>query len=303
MLAGGIVAFPSALSSTSTAANSHVLTLDLLLTWAAAWIVAALFLLTSRNQRTPTWARVLTALSLAAWLPIAAESKLHPQEANIALVLTASAITVFRLRRGTIRWTAGLLMIAGACAFDATAMLWPIGCFWGSQSNRQRRFPAYALIAAGAIAIALAKMASFPVWTTCPLPEFLPAVHRDFALLAPVIILGLSGLLAARGSITTQANGTPPNPWFRGWAVAGTLGLMTALFGLPIDLRLCTLPLFWYMPGGLDLLRGISKKDLAHPAVLRYVGLVSCAIVIVLAWPGILRWLNGLLLMLLHLNP
>jgi len=295
MLASGIAAFPSALSATFTAASSHLLTIDFLLTWATAWTVAVCFLVASRHQRTPAWTRVLTALSLAVYLPIAVESKMQCYEANAALVLTASAIALSSFGRSTVLWLAGLPMIVTACAFDATAVLWPIGCLWGSRVDRRPCLPACALIAAGAIGITLAEIANATMWTTAPLPEFLPAVHRDFALFAAVIMLGLAGLLSTRGSVHAQGDGSPHN---HSWAVAGLFGSMLALVSLPIDLRLCILPLFWCMPDGLNLLRAISATDRTRHPVLRYVGLVSWAIVIVFAWPALHRWLNGVLFIL-----
>ena len=245
----------------------------------------------------PAWCRSVAAMSLAALAPLVMESNLHGVMADAALVSLALAVAVSHAAGGAGPAAAGAVLTGVACALDATALLWPIGCAWAALARRSDRRHACVLLAAGGVGVIVATLAGWPRWTGHVHRLAVHAIHRDLTFLLPVLMLGGAGYACAWRRLRTRA-GEPAPLRLTGWAGAGTLALVLALIGWPVNVRLCVLPFWWWMPVGLSDLAETSRDRRKQYQVVRFVGLLSCAVLVALSWAGVKRWLDGPLIAL-----
>lgn len=272
--------------------------------WASALVCAlagsiCLFVSTGFVVRhsIPTWCRCVSAASLAAFGPLAVSSTLYQTWANLALAAAVLAVTVSLTDMALLRWSLGLFMTAAACALDATALVWPIGCLWSVLSYRQSRGYAMALLAAGVGGVFLARLSGWPVLTGYRIQGAPYALHRDVVMLMPVIVLGLVGLTRCR-EWRRPGPGTQAKSFLLSWAVMGIFALLIAVCGWSMNVRLAVLGLWWLMPVGLAELTQMLASEVSRGSVVRRLGIVSVAVVAALSLVGFRGWCDGLLLML-----
>jgi len=245
----------------------------------------------------PAWCRCVSAASLAAFGPLAASSTLCQTWANFALVAMVLAVTVSLADSVPLRWSVGLFMTAVACALDATALVWPIGCLWSGLTCRQGRRYALAVLAAGIAGTLVACLSGWPVLTGYRMHGAVYALHRDVVVLMPVIVLGLAGY--ARGRVWRgPGSGGGADGWLLGWAAASVCALLMVVLGGPLNVRLAGLGLWWLMPAGLAELAQMWTSDSGRRSVVRHLGMLSTAVVAALALAGLRGWCDGLLLAL-----
>ena len=265
----------------------------------AAAVVAALCLFASPapagSSGSRPWSRSVAAMSLATLAPLAVESNLHWAMAHGAFVLTAAATAIAFSGSGAPRIAAAVIATASACALDATALLWPVGCAWASLARKRRRTAAGAMLAAGLLGVIIARLIGWPILSGCRTTAAAHAIHRDLMLLLPVLALGWAGYAKGWGSAFRSTGGNP-SLWMPGWAAAGAIGLILALIGLPLEVRICVLPLWWYVPLGLSDLARLSSDRSKGQSLIRRVGMLACLAIAVLSLAGLRRWMDGLLM-------
>ena len=248
-----------------------------------------------QQDRTRAWCPSVAAMSLAALAPLAVESNLHGAMADGAFLLSVVALAIGSGGGGAIRMAAGAITAGAACAFDATALLWPLGCVWSAFSRQRGQGYAWVMLGGGVTGVMIAWLARWPLLTGHGSPGTVYAIHRDAALLLPVLALGWGGWAVVSRPARISV-GEPASLWTPGWASLGVLGLVLVLIGVPLQVRICVLPFWWCMPSGLNDLAQMISDGSGARSLTRWVGRLSWLVVIALSWVGLRRWLDGLLL-------
>jgi len=255
-------------------------------------VAAVVFLSTGRSSQwaVPAWCRCLAALGLAMLVPLANTSSLYHRQADLALLVGALALAGGLADSHLIRWCLGIPLAALACGLEACFWIWPIGYMWSSWSYRRERLYGFMLMAAAMTGIWVAVVLGRSLLTGYRFYESAYALHRDLLLLAPVLILGYAGY--ARTYLNTSM--CFPDERLRPLPVAMTIvALMMILAGQPLNVRLIVLPLWWYVPEGIEELAGMIEGDSGRPRLCRYMGFAALLALVVLAWPGLRAWQDG----------
>ncbi len=271
--------------------------------WAAATVTAVLAAscLAASRQSVPSAGtrgrtRLVAALSLAVLAPAAADAASHPVWADISLVTAALAVLIGTSRTEPYAIGLSAALTFAACVCAGTALVWPAGCAVAAVSARPSRRPAATVAVFGAAGFLCARVAGWPTLWPCDLPGAGGLIHRDLTLLLPVLLVGGTGLVIGR----PEVDGQSPRALDRclvPWGGTAVCGLVLAVFGLPIDVRLCALALWWAMPDGLDALAEALDSKTRRAVLTRIVAVLSVALLAVLAWPGLARLRDGALLL------
>ena len=301
-----VVGFALAATGSLTSAFDVDAGLDLV-AWAIASCTAVIVMScvlatapTSSGDASNGWPRVATVLAIAAWIPYAAESVCHRELADVSLAATAIAVALW-LRRGNLWLTMLAAAATGlACACQITAAIWLIAGVLSALSSRDNRARAGIVLAAGAAGVVVGRLVGWPMLSGYDVHGPASAMHRDLAILMPAVLLGLVGYskgLANSGRVTARTS------WLLDWTGVATACLLLAVWGVPLDVRLCVLPLFWWMPVALAELARLLGAGAQPDLTLRAVGLLSCAVLASLAVTGVLRLADGPLLAVHILSP
>jgi len=274
----------------------------------AAWVTAllctiigsvCLFVSTrsALSRDIPAWCRCVSAASLAAFGPLAVGSTMYQTRASLAMAALVLAVSANLASSQLLRWTVGLLMTAIACALDATALIWPIGCVWSGLARRQGDKNAWVLLVAGMAGMFIAWLLGYPVLTGYRMQGAIYALHREVVILMPIVVLGLAGITRLRGR-RTEGTRNRTDGYLLGWVVTGMCVLLLAVLGCPVNVRLCVLGLWWLMPIGLAELAQMLTSDVRRRSVVRRIGILLSAVLVVLSVAGMCGWRDGVLLTL-----
>ena len=282
-----------------------------LLIAASAVLLTAAGLVISRRVLTPGdapyWPWLVSGLLLAALAPGAVESLSPNASGDAGLAATALAVMLASLPS---RWPVTVLaasLTALACAFDATAVVWPVGCAWAAAVHRHQRGFAGVILAAGTAGLILGRVCGWPTFVMADM-HGAAAIHRDLVHLLPVVMLGVVGF--AIGHLDQSASeGNPAAQRLSGWTAAATFALALTVLGAPLDVRICTLPFWWWLSAGLrELGRTLAvapvcdRSGTGQAFVTRMVAVLSCLLLGALLRPGLTHLWDGLLLWFYTLN-
>jgi hypothetical protein len=259
---------------------------------AAAAALALLFSVDGRRDGGPAfWHRATAALSLAALAPLAMESA---GQTNLpALTFAFTALAAFLVARGTDTWATGAAIAAGS-ACGLAGVLWPLGYAWAAFARGRETRRASFLLGAATIGVVAGRSGLLAPAAGRALSSAY-AAHRDMTILLPVFMLGLAGYMKGARNGRRAARDADV-PWPAGWAGLAIIGLALAIVGFPLDVRVCMLPFWWWMPAGLQQLRRAVVVPGARAKAVRWVALMSCMLVAVCCWAGLCGWLDGPLL-------
>ncbi len=240
-----------------------------------------------RGESNALWSFLLVCGSMAILAPLAMESCDHPDRANVALLLAAMSPALWC--GGFTSMTAAAVSTLVACMLSPAAAIWPAALLVGGM--RQRGRFSWAVIVAAVFGLTAGM--HFDLW---PHAVVLPSLHRDLVMLLPVILLGLAGM----PEVSAAASSDERQQY--DWAVAGLAGIGLAIFGLPLDPRILSLPFWWLAPTGLRRLQSLVRSDSDENMTSRPVGVLSCAAAAILLWPAILHWRDALFLLMYVLD-
>ena len=267
----------------------------------SAWISAvlcawgaSLCLLVSEKNGSPQgslWAG-LTALTVAAWAPLAATSAAQPLRADLAFLAAASAVALSRGTWNGVRFCGAFVLAVSACALDATALVWPIGAAWSAWTLRRDRPAVSILLLSSLAAVAAVAAAHRPIFSTSQILGGGYDIHRDTIVLLPVIFLGLIGLLNGPRRHASLMD----TWWLPGWAAVTLLSLLLIVATVPLDSRLVVLAMWWLMPCGCAELAGLARMSGRSSRVARGVALLLIVLVAGLGFQGARLWLESVLL-------
>ncbi len=118
----------------------------------------------------------------------------------------------------------------------------------------------------------------------------LAGVHRDLTILLPLLLLGAAGFAKARSE---KIESNKSSSYMLSWTAIALACLCLLIMGLPLDVRLCVLPVLWWVPLGVAELGAITIGSQRKYPPLRAVGILSTVVVGCLLYPSVLRWLDG----------
>ncbi len=276
-----------------------------LLIAASAVLLTAACLVISRRVLTPDdapyWPWLVSALLLAALAPGAVESVSRNASGHAGLAATALAVMFASLPSRLWVTVLATSLTALACALDATAVVWPVGCAWAAAAHRRQRGFGGVILAAGLAGSILGRVCGWPTFVMADM-QGTAAIHRDLIHLLPVVMLGLVGFAIEKSDQSTRET-NPTALRLSGWTAAATFGLALNVLGAPLDVRICTLPLWWWMPAGLrELGRTLGAAPVGKRCgtgqafVTRAVTVLCCLLLGALLRPGLTRIWDGLLL-------
>lgn len=278
----------------------------------SAVLLTAVCLVISRRVLTADdatyWPWLVSGLLLAALAPEAVESLSQNALGDAGMAATALAVMLASLPSRLWVTVLAASLTALACAFDATAVVWPVGWAWAAAVHRHQRGFAGVILAAGVAGLILGRVCGWPTFVMADMQGAAAAIHRDLVYLLPVVMLGVVGF--AIGHL--DQSGRESNPAAQrlsGWTAAGTFGLALIVLGAPLDVRICTLPLWWWLPIGLrELGRTVGVAPVrrwcgtGQAFVTRMVAVLCCLLLGGLLRPGLTRLWDGLLLWFYTLN-
>ena len=320
LLAGIVLAVPATIVCLFNLKGVPVVTVfgvRVLSTIGVAWCLS-LLPVARRFGGVPTWIAFLSVTALA---PLAVESLVFHVRSEIAWLALGLAVVVSHGKPGARALSLSLAVVA--CICDATALIWPLGCLLGALTDRRLRVEAAAMLLLSLLAVVVMMGLGQP---TTPVERLLVQVHglhRDLTLLLPVLVLGSFGWMTsgvARDDLSR----------LKGTAGVAMVALVLILLGVPLSVRVCVLPFWWWMPAGWAELaslkngkhpvrlpaatqetretpnsreapgRANSKQHLcyAERSIPRAVGWLGTVLLLALVWPGLRQWLDGALLVL-----
>ncbi len=247
----------------------------------------------------------IAGLLLAVVLPLATETALHPNLANLSIALTALAFAVSHQNQTIPKWFTSWAANLGSTMCEPTALLWPIACFWKVQWSRSdkeprgRRFQAVVGLGVAVVGLVFGRALGFPWSTTVSYHGPGAALQRDLAFLLPALLVGLPAYLrvvtASDAKWETQGVAN-----LESWTRLCVLATFLLILGVPLNVRLCAMPFFWWVSGGLSECAEIWRNRRETPWPVR-VAMGSAAVLLgALLVPSLNRFTNGPL-MALHL--
>ena len=283
-----------------------------LLIAASAVLLTAAGLVISRRVLTPGdapyWPWLVSGLLLAALAPGAVESLSQNASGDAGLAATALAVMLASLPSRLPVTVLAASLTALACAFDATAVVWPVGCAWAAAVHRHQRRFAGVILAAGVAGLILGRVCGWPTFVMADVQGAAAAIHRDLVHLLPVVMLGAVGFAVGHLDQSSR-EGNPAAQRLSGWTAAATFGLALTVLGAPLDVRICTLPFWWWLPTGLRELRRVlglapvgQRCGTGQVFLPRMVAVLSCLLLGALLRPGLTHLWDGLLLWFYTLN-
>lgn len=266
---------------------------------AASWVVAiALFYTADHETRKhASWRyRALATASLVMLAPLATSASEASTSAHLAFVATALAAAL--ASRGLRGWRmVGITVAVGlACASDVTGLLWPLGYLWAACSQRRDIGRGVWFCVVGVCAVFAGRSISIPIFQGGHNIIGIHAIHRDMIILLPVFMIGLVGYL--REGRLRISRSTDRVPWLAGWTGMALLGLAVALVVGSLDVRICMLAFWWWMPAGQVALAETLAFGMARGRFVRGVGWLSSLVLVMLLYSGLRQWLDGPLLAL-----
>jgi hypothetical protein len=233
--------------------------------------------------------RLTSALLVALLFPYGVESVAQSIGSDLAIIATVVSVALMR-RGGAVRFIAGGLVAGLACASEASAIVWPLGYAYSVVSCGDTRRMRGVLLICGAVGVAIGWGTGGVFAPSDPVFGGLAAVHRDLMILMPLILLGMVGLAKARSEVLeTRADYSMQISW----TAVALACLCLVVIGVPLDVRLCALPLFWWIPTAVSELGAITIGSQRADSSLRMVGFLSVAMTACLMIPGVLRLLDG----------
>jgi hypothetical protein len=225
----------------------------------------------------------LAVLSVAAVYPLASTSADSVIRADLACF--ASLLVMMAFSRAGVWQPVGWLLIAVACALDATALLLVLGFLMAALADRRQVALALVLLVLGAVVVLAVAWSGYAVM---PLESGYMSVHRrhwDLQILLPIVLVGATGWFRYR-----HREGLPSIAI----TLAGTAGLLLVALGLRLNVRICALPVLFWLPQGLQDLRILLSAE-PPSRLARVVGGACVAVLAMLSWPAFASWYGHLL--------
>ncbi len=242
------------------------------------------------GRRMGGWSRVVTAVWVAGVTPYAVESVPHHRLADLSLAAMAIAVSLSLGRRRAWSVVAMALATGVACACEATATIWVVACVTAAIRRKERRAGACLVLACGVLGVITARFAGWPQTAGQAIYSVVYAMHRDLMIVIPAVLLGLVGYAKAHAD---TADYPSEQSFLRAWTPIAACALLLLLLGVPLDVRLCVLPLLWWTPTALTELGRITTGCQTPPSPVRAIGVLSCFVTATLAITGLRHLANG----------